>query len=144
MKNSLAFILMQFLCSHFAFNLQANDGQAEWKKLYEFRSHYGLDTMHPSDLHALLTEFREADSAQFAKYYNALYVDTEAEDSRVCGCHCKASHLCAIAFVDYDDFEECYEKASTSECDDTSGVGRVGGMSGMWMASLILAKMWFV
>ena len=93
---------------------QANDAsRTEFTQIYRFSAKYGYDTS-PQSLHSLLGEMQEFGSSKFNAYYDAVYVDTRNDDYMPCGADCKASHLCAIEHVNYDDFDACYEQTINS------------------------------
>lgn len=119
---------------------QANDGTStQFTKLYSFNAKYGHDT-RPQSLHNLLEEMSEFGSDKFNAYYDAVYVDTFNDDYMPCSAECKASHLCAIAHVNYDDFDVCYDSNVTGAAPMTSSLFAIA-WSLLLIAYTMLQKM---
>ena len=83
----------------------------------------------------LVEDFKTHDSAKFDAYYvkNAVREDDKAHGKLpplvTCDCTCKASHVCAIEFIDLDEYEDCIDKPTAYVCPGAGGGGGGGGAS---------------
>ncbi len=87
---------------------------ANWRRLYSFRSLYGVENVSAQELHDLAEDFKEYASEKFHDYYKMNSVAAREPSNVPCSCRCKFEHICAIQNVEYEDFDECMETFTCS------------------------------
>ncbi len=94
---------------------EANDQEnASWRRLYSFRSLYGLEDVSTQELHDLAEDFKEHASEKFHDYYKMSSVAAREPSNGPCSCRCKFEHICSIQNVDYKDHGGCMESYTCS------------------------------
>lgn len=88
---------------------QANSvGEPDWTLEYEAAAAYKLENITAESLNSLVSNFLTEDSELFRKYFthNSVGYNVMSE----CVDECKQMHICAIMFVDYDQYQRCMQK----------------------------------
>ena len=88
---------------------QANaEGAEDWVLEYQATEVYNITDVSATSMHALVNSFLRKDDELFKKYFlfNTVGYDTVSD----CGSECKQMHICAIMFVDYDQYQKCMQK----------------------------------
>eukprot|EP00771_Trimastix_marina_P002685 gnl/Trimastix_PCT/3834.p1 GENE.gnl/Trimastix_PCT/3834~~gnl/Trimastix_PCT/3834.p1 ORF type:complete len:439 (-),score=26.81 gnl/Trimastix_PCT/3834:71-1291(-) len=78
-------------------------GRAQWVKEYQFSEMYGHSEITPYTMHETYKRLRE-DDRLFEKYYTREKVQV---DHGECTGKCRMARLCAMRYVDRDEFERC-------------------------------------
>ncbi|CAH1773028.1 unnamed protein product [Owenia fusiformis] len=87
---------------------------AEWLLEYQATKAYNIPDLSPKSLDLLLQSFKKRKSERFSKYYkyNAVSYDTGIPCVRNA---CKATHICSISHLDYDEYNKYFESSLSSE-----------------------------
>lgn len=104
--------------------------------LYNFASYYKVEDISPPQLQVLLDDMKVYASDSFHHYYDMNTVATDHESIIPCSCDCKTSHLCAIEFVDYDEFDECYAEQAACGADKVNSLGLFVMILGLILARI--------
>ena len=94
--------------------------KAHWLLEYQPTANYGISDVSAKSLDQLLKSFETPSSENFRKYY--VYNSVSYDNLTKCDGFCKQYHICAMLYVDYEDYKNCLDermlKSGASPYDD--------------------------
>ncbi|XP_028653069.1 acid sphingomyelinase-like phosphodiesterase 3a [Erpetoichthys calabaricus] len=78
----------------------------DWKLEYIMTKDFNINDLQPKSLHDLVKQFEKPQSQEFQKYYRNFIVSYDQHI--VCEGICKREQVCAIQFLDYESYTNCF------------------------------------
>ena len=94
--------------------------KSHWLLEYQPTANYGIKDVSAKSLDQLVKSFEPPPSENFRKYY--VYNSVSYDNLTKCDGFCKRYHICAMLYVDYEDYKNCIDermlKGGASPYDD--------------------------